>query len=147
MCRMRYRHCTVRMYRNVYNVFFSHSLVLPRCAGEQSHRYGSLPNLLQDIQLLATRIRNTSPLKEHTSNQSEGTLSVVLQPRLRYDDIQYTIRYNPTKAAMPLIPVCVLGHLRQCCKSMSGNALWQQDFCIELLKYCTSICKIFNWLY
>lgn len=62
-------------------IYFSLS---PR-AGEQSHRYGRLPKL-NDIQLPATQIKDTSPHKEPTSNQSEGTPSVVLQPRLRDDD-------------------------------------------------------------
>lgn len=44
------------------------SLVLPPHAAEQSHRYGSRPTLLNDIQPLATRLRNTSHLKSFRGN-------------------------------------------------------------------------------
>lgn len=63
------------------------SVLLPPCAREQSRRYGSLPKLFNDIQLLATRLRSTSPLEQRTSNQSEGEPSLVLQPRLRNHNI------------------------------------------------------------
>lgn len=74
-----WRQCNLQVERHLWRIRYWHhknfvyNILLFPCAKEQSHRYGSLPKLLNDIQLLVT---NTSSLKERTSYRSAD-----LQPR------------------------------------------------------------------
>lgn len=110
------------MHQNVHSIFFSHSFSL--CAGEQSHRGGSLPKLLNDIQVLATRLRSTSPL---SLSLSRCTPQISLRERLQLSfsqDEDMTLdtmtQFEPanqrfchaahTNVAMPLMPLGALGN-------------------------------------